>query len=220
VFLPIFHTGDGVLWDYLGLLVAQLFLMGAIIYVLYQTTFTNPGRLDPAHPAYLEYRKLYELAIGGGLLNDDDDDNPTEQEVLQLCHSCHIARPLRSKHCRITGTCVLAFDHHCPFVGTTVGLYNVRTLLFFIPFLFVWLSSLCYIITSPDDNGGLLFVSEWPETDLPHWSVFPSSSSLLHDVCTVSLVLFVPVVVDDLSGQLFGIVGCVLPPHQSSNASS
>jgi palmitoyltransferase ZDHHC13/17 len=127
VFLPIFNTGDGVLWDYLGLLVCQLSLMIGIVYVLHQTTFTNPGRLDPSHPAYTEYRKLYELAIGGGLMNNDDDDDPNSvTEEVQLCHSCHIARPLRSKHCRITGTCVLAFDHHCPFVGATVGLYNVR----------------------------------------------------------------------------------------------
>jgi palmitoyltransferase ZDHHC13/17 len=126
VFLPIFNTGDGVLWDYLGLLLFQLFLMVGIVYVLHQTTFTNPGRLDLSHPAYTEYRKLYELAIGGGLMNNNDEDPHSVTEELQLCHSCHIARPLRSKHCRITGTCVLAFDHHCPFVGATVGLYNVR----------------------------------------------------------------------------------------------
>jgi len=53
-------------------------------------------------------------------------------EQISLCHSCHIARPLRSKHCRIMNKCVLLFDHHCPFVGTTIGLYNYRYFLIFL----------------------------------------------------------------------------------------
>jgi len=55
------------------------------------------------------------------------------QNYLPLCHSCHIAKPLRSKHCRITNQCILLFDHHCPFVGTTVGLYNYK---YFYAFVF------------------------------------------------------------------------------------
>ena len=41
-----------------------------------------------------------------------------------LCHSCHIVRPTRSKHCRVMRRCVLMFDHFCPFVGNTIGLNN------------------------------------------------------------------------------------------------
>ena len=44
----------------------------------------------------------------------------------QLCHTCHVARPHRSKHCRITRKCVLLFDHFCPFVDNTVGLNNYK----------------------------------------------------------------------------------------------
>lgn len=42
----------------------------------------------------------------------------------QLCHTCHIVRPIRSKHCRTARRCVLMFDHYCPFVGASIGLYN------------------------------------------------------------------------------------------------
>ena len=35
----------------------------------------------------------------------------------QLCVSCRIVRPLRAKHCPVTGRCVEAFDHYCPWVS-------------------------------------------------------------------------------------------------------
>jgi palmitoyltransferase ZDHHC13/17 len=55
-----------------------------------------------------------------------------------LCHTCHVAKPLRSKHCRVTRTCVLMFDHHCPFVGATIGIYNY-------PYFFIFLGTLAWI---------------------------------------------------------------------------
>ena len=55
-----------------------------------------------------------------------------KKDHAALCHSCHIAKPLRSKHCRVARRCVLLFDHHCPFVGATIGLYNYK---FFYTFL-------------------------------------------------------------------------------------
>ncbi|KAH8052419.1 protein-cysteine S-palmitoyltransferase [Aureococcus anophagefferens] len=54
---------------------------------------------------------------------------PTASEIgktASLCHSCHVVRPKRSKHCRAARKCVMAFDHYCPYVGNTVGLYNYR----------------------------------------------------------------------------------------------
>lgn len=34
----------------------------------------------------------------------------------QLCVSCRIVRPLRAKHCSVSGRCVESFDHYCPWV--------------------------------------------------------------------------------------------------------
>jgi hypothetical protein len=60
-----------------------------------------------------------------------EEGNSTDGETL-LCHSCRIAKPLRSKHCRIMNRCVLLFDHYCPFIGNTVGLYNYRYFFLFL----------------------------------------------------------------------------------------
>lgn len=43
-----------------------------------------------------------------------------------VCHSCHVCRPIRSKHCKISRRCVNKFDHFCPFVGNTVGRDNYK----------------------------------------------------------------------------------------------
>mmetsp|Transcript_30266 Transcript_30266/g.46319 ORF Transcript_30266/g.46319 Transcript_30266/m.46319 type:complete len:858 (+) Transcript_30266:185-2758(+) len=63
-----------------------------------------------------------------------DEKKKDDHLKLQLCHSCHIAKPHRSKHCRVLNRCVLLFDHHCPFVGTTIGLYNYKYFYLFVVF--------------------------------------------------------------------------------------
>ncbi len=43
-----------------------------------------------------------------------------------VCHTCHVVRPLRSKHCKVMRRCVHKFDHYCPFVYNAVSRDNYK----------------------------------------------------------------------------------------------
>jgi hypothetical protein len=63
-----------------------------------------------------------------------------------LCHSCHVLRPVRSKHCKVCRKCVHVFDHHCPFIGNCVGVGNYRWFVLYV--VNVLLATLLFITTS------------------------------------------------------------------------
>ena len=54
--------------------------------------------------------------------------DPSSNNIAKynLCHTCHIVKPLRSKHCKIQRCCINKFDHFCPFVFNTVSRDNYK----------------------------------------------------------------------------------------------
>ena len=88
-----------------------------------------------------ELRRQYDAVI-----DSYSKDFPPQDKRVNLCHSCRIVKPLRSKHCRVTRRCVLMFDHHCPFVGATIGLYNYI-------YFFLFLVSFCLMAVG--------FITSW-----------------------------------------------------------
>lgn len=105
------------------------------------------------HTLTNDLRNMYEET-----LESFASEHTDKAERLPLCHSCHISRPHRSKHCRVLNRCVLMFDHHCPFVGTTIGMYNYK---YFYLFVFSFtiteilfgLTGILYLKRAPENAG-------------------------------------------------------------------
>ena len=130
IFIPLFDISKGVLWDYMIMLMINSILIVISAYSLYQCHTTNPGRLDSTFINLSYWRRLYEQTLDA--FASSDEGIAKQAATVPLCHTCHIARPPRSKHDRFSRSCILQFDHHCPFVGTTIGLYNYKWFFMFI----------------------------------------------------------------------------------------
>ncbi|XP_061336393.1 probable protein S-acyltransferase 23 isoform X2 [Gastrolobium bilobum] len=72
----------------------------------------------------------------------------------QLCPTCKIIRPVRSKHCPTCKRCVEQFDHHCPWISNCVGKRNKRDF-----FIFVCLATLSSIL-----SGAIAVQRIWTST--------------------------------------------------------
>ncbi|EFJ45166.1 hypothetical protein VOLCADRAFT_106120 [Volvox carteri f. nagariensis] len=55
-----------------------------------------------------------------------------QRVVIRYNDTCHFYQPPRAHHCSVNDNCIERFDHHCPWVGTTIGLRNYRSFLLFV----------------------------------------------------------------------------------------
>ncbi|OCT99816.1 probable protein S-acyltransferase 23 [Xenopus laevis] len=106
----------------------ELHIMFLLCNALMWAFFLKASYMDPGFlPRDTEdYKYAVKQAVH---FNDwKDGKNP----LSRLCHTCHLVKPLRSKHCRVTNRCVSHFDHYCPYIYNDVGKQNRA---FFVGFL-------------------------------------------------------------------------------------
>ncbi|XP_015956176.1 probable protein S-acyltransferase 23 [Arachis duranensis] len=85
----------------------------------------------------------------------------------QLCPTCKIIRPIRSKHCPTCKRCVEQFDHHCPWISNCVGKSNKRDF-----FIFICMGTLTSLL-----SGAIAIQRIW--TSIP---AFSADETWMHHV--------------------------------------
>ncbi|XP_042506786.1 protein S-acyltransferase 24-like isoform X1 [Macadamia integrifolia] len=111
--LPKLTAGFG-LFAWLG-----VFLASAGLVMLYRCTRKDPGyvRMNIHDSQNLkDDEPLLKIELGHPAL--------LAGNWSQLCATCKIVRPIRSKHCSTCDRCVEQFDHHCPVVSNCIGKKN------------------------------------------------------------------------------------------------
>ncbi|KAJ5068035.1 s-acyltransferase [Anaeramoeba ignava] len=120
-------------WSYYVFVISILFWFFVNLF-LFLTAFVNPGIVKRSPLPEVIQKKEYENKT---LIYPESTKNIKIQDEnfrLFYCSSCNIYRPPRTSHCRQCDQCVEKFDHHCPWVGSDVGLRNYR---YFILFVFL-----------------------------------------------------------------------------------
>ncbi|KAJ3675649.1 hypothetical protein LUZ60_004691 [Juncus effusus] len=116
-------------WSWTGVSLAF-----AAVYMFHKCSRKDPGFIQP------NIRKPNEAK---DLLLETDLNNSSvwTGNWSQLCPTCKIIRPVRSKHCPTCKHCVEQFDHHCPWISNCVGKRNRRDF-----FVFLCMGTTTYII--------------------------------------------------------------------------
>ena len=97
-----------------------------IIFLL-SASVREPGVIPRLSPISQQSTHLHHLTM-------DNFEN------LEYCRICNIFKLPRTKHCRYCDSCISGFDHHCPWIGSCIGVRNYH--LFFLLLLSVVSGSL------------------------------------------------------------------------------
>ncbi|XP_042417823.1 probable protein S-acyltransferase 23 [Zingiber officinale] len=99
-------------WGWIG-----VSLVVSSLIMFYRCSSKDPGyiKCNSGKSETLENDPLLDIAL---------NNSTWTGSWSQLCPTCKIIRPVRSKHCPQCNHCVEQFDHHCPWISNCVGKNN------------------------------------------------------------------------------------------------
>lgn len=71
-------------------------------------------------------------------------------DAASICKKCILPKPPRTHHCSVCDKCILAMDHHCPWLNNCVGYYNAR---YFYLYMVYMVTGVTFIIIAGVDIG-------------------------------------------------------------------
>ncbi|CAL1698197.1 unnamed protein product [Somion occarium] len=101
----------------------------------------------------------------------------------RYCYKDGFVKPTRAHHCRACGTCILKYDHHCPWIGQCVGARNHK---FFVNFL-QWACLFC-LWTFSTLVAQNVKASQGPNENIDPQEVVVTALSGLFSVFTLALL--------------------------------
>ncbi|KJE90217.1 hypothetical protein CAOG_01558 [Capsaspora owczarzaki ATCC 30864] len=125
-----YRTGPIILHFLLKLLLVALAVCYGIL------LFMDPGVVDTS-----QGKNRIQLLVRQ-LLDESEKASSISMTNTDVCPTCQVIKPDRSKHCRSCRRCVTRFDHHCVWINNCVGENNHR--LFFV-FIVIQLSALVLV---------------------------------------------------------------------------
>lgn len=129
-------------------LVVTAVWVGGLLGTLFRTASMDPGVLPRNPNPPTEY-------LTGNLTRVQTADYRGHEIQVRYNETTHFYQPPRAHHCSINDNCYDKFDHHCPWIGTTIARRNYRSFLMFVygtVFLCGWVIAGCVIHIVQDVN--------------------------------------------------------------------
>ncbi|KAJ3437850.1 palmitoyltransferase zdhhc16 [Anaeramoeba flamelloides] len=120
--------------------VIAIWLLFSVLETFRRAALKEPGTPPPdllSEEESLNIKASHENQIENQ--NLEEEYQPYELDGYRWCSICNKVKPPRTRHDRISNSCVLRLDHFCPWLNNTIGYHNHK---FFILFL-IYLSIGC-----------------------------------------------------------------------------